>query len=129
MTGILREAINKAVTDQDIQYDDKLVLEWMDDKVYKLHAMQDICKASPAVLELGKFDPEKGRHEQIIETCAWDKQVPLELHMFAGLEILAKAAGVKMLTRACGTKGAVIHYFMYKDVEFYEITDAGEALR
>ena len=129
MTKMLREAIDKAMRDEDIIYDDKLVLEWMDDMAGRLNAVQDIYRAAPKVLYLGKYIPETGSHQVSIDTCAWESQAVMEVHIYKGLEILAKAAGVRMLTRACGDKGSVMHYFHYKDVEFYSITAPGEALR
>ena len=129
MTKVLREAIEKAIKDEDIQCTDELVLEWMDDMVYRLHAVKDIYNGAAKVLWLGKYDPETGDHQQMIDTCGWDVQADMDIHIYRGLEILAKAAGAQMLTRACGTKGSVLHYFHYKDVEFYEITEPDEALR
>lgn len=129
MTKMLSEAIDKAIRDEDIIYDDRLVLEWMDDMVGRLSAVQDIYKAAPKVLYLGKYIPETDSHQLSINTCAWESQAVMEVHIYQGLEILAKAAGAKMLTRACGDKGNVMHYFHYKDVEFYSITNPGEALR
>lgn len=129
MTKMLSEAIDKAIRDEDIIYNDRLVLEWMDDMVGRLSAVQDIYKAAPKVLYLGKYIPETDSHQLSINTCAWESQAVMEVHIYQGLEILAKAAGAQMLTRACGGKGNVMHYFHYKDVEFYSITSPGEALR
>ena len=129
MTKMLKEVMYKVAEYEDVQQDDKLVLEWMDDIVYRLHAVQELYNAAAQKLPLGKYDVDKDAYEENIELCAWDRQAVMEAHIYKGLEILAKVAGAQILTRGVGTKGSVCHYFIYKDVEFFEITEAGEILR
>ena len=129
MTKMLTDAIDKAVRDEDILYDDKLVLEWMDDMAYRLHAVKDLYKAAAQVLPLGKYVKETESHQLSVETCAWETKAVMEVHIYKGLEILAKAAGAQILTRGIGSHNSVAHFFHYKDIEFFEITEAGQPLK
>lgn len=129
MTELLREAIDKVVTDQNIDNTDELVKEWMDDKVYRLQAIRDLYRASPTMLGLGEFDEVKGEYPEVIETCAWMTKADMEVHIYQGLDRLARAIGAEIQQRVAGPDGHKNHYFNYKGVEFFEITQPGEALR
>ena len=66
MTKMLKEVMYKVAEYEDVQQDDKLVLEWMDDIVYRLHAVQELYNAAAQKLPLGKYDVDKDAYEENI---------------------------------------------------------------
>lgn len=128
MTNRLKEAITNTTLKQEVPFDNQLILDWMDDKVYKLEAIKDIFAGSPDMIGIGSYDEVTERHTHQIETCSWVPTTLDEVHVYRGLPLLAGAAGLEIKTKPHTAK-SVCHYIEYKGVEFFELTEAGETLR
>lgn len=128
MTDLLKKAIKSAVCDVDIKDDDQLVLDWMDDKVYRLELVEEIFKASPESLPLGQFDEVQGGYPIHLETCTFGKDLN-EVHIYRGLERMARAYSQIIIKEEFIPDKTDIYYFMYKGIKFYELTDKDKPLK
>lgn len=127
MTKRLVKALKLAEQEKNVPMDDALILDWMDEKVDLLKKVQDLYAESPERLDLGELNEETGDYQVEIDTCAWRKNAINEVHIYNGIEYLAKVAGAELQVSPY-TEDRFCHYFMYRDVEFFELSIREDAL-
>lgn len=128
MTDRLKKMIDMSEKRQDIPEDVTALIDWMDDKVYRLNMVKEIYEGSPETLNMGHYDEYMGEYTSKISTCCWMTNALEEVFIYRGLTKLAEAAGLEIKTRP-QAGGNVQHYFTYKGIKFFELTDPGEVLR
>ena len=126
MTKRLLEALNLVEQEKNVPMEDALILDWMDEKVDLLKRVQELYEESPWRLDLGDLK-ESGKYPVEIETCAWKKNAVNEVHIYIGIEYLAKAAGAELQVRPFA-EDSFCHYFKYRDVEFFELSQKEDEL-
>lgn len=131
MTENLRNAIEiiNRGNAEEIPYDEQLLIDWLDDKVEAKNKIKEIRTASPLGVSMGVFKETPGKYEVEIDTCDWlDERSANEVHIFCGLEILAKVVGAEITER----RHCVDNFrceFKYKGITFFELHDAGRKLK
>lgn len=130
MTDRLKEAVKLAEEEQIVPISDELIVDWLDDKVETLKKIIKIIRSSPESLYMGKLDTFLGRYEVQIETCGfyeYNLRDAQNLHIYAGIERLAKAVNAKIRREDFGDKGnSDCYFFFYKDIKIFELCNKGE---
>lgn len=128
MTDRLKKIMEMREKRQDIPTDSNIIIDWMDDKVYRLNMVKDIYAGSPEALDMGHYDESLGEYTDMVRTCCWMTNALEEVFIYRGLTKLAEAAGLEIKTRP-HAGGNVQHYFTYKGIKFFELTEPDEVLR
>ena len=128
MMELLRQAVENTAKEAEVEYSDQLVIDWMDEKVYKLESIKALYEATIDRIGIGTYDRKEYRYTEELELCAWTPTNLSEVHLYKGLSLLAKVSGTPIKTEVHTTE-TVCHYIIYKGIKFFEITRSGEALR
>lgn len=128
MTELLRQAVENMKNDVEVQYSDQLILEWMDEKVYRLETIKDLYQSTTDNLGIGAYDNDRMDFDEELELCGWVPRDLDQCFMYRGLPVLSRATGIQIRTEP-HTADSVSHYIIYKGIKFYELTRSGELLR
>ena len=128
MMELLRQAVENTAKEAEVEYSDQLIIDWMDEKVYKLESIKALYEATIDRIGIGSYDKKEYRYPEEMELCGWIPTNLNEVHVYRGVSLLAKASGAPIKTEV-HTSDSVCHYIIYKGIKFFEITRSGEALR
>jgi len=127
MTKRLVKALKLAEQEKNVPMNDAVILDWMDEKVDLLKKVQELYAESPERLDLGELNEETGDYQVEIEICAWRKNAINEVHIYKGIEYLAKVAGAELKVSPY-TEDRFCHSFEYKEIVFFELSTREDAL-
>lgn len=107
--------------DTDFEITKELAEAWLDEKVNAVKQIAQIEKDVNYNLVGGAFDEENGDFAN--EVCIAGFWGDLTLHIFQGIEILARILGVSLEIKEKGYPYKYEYHFMYKGVKVFEISN------
>lgn len=127
VTKLMEEVYRKIEKDEDVEPNNKILIDWINDKVDALYQMQRLIKESPDHICIGKL--KYGDYETEIKACAWtieDQSFLREFHIYKGLKALADAVGAEITHKPHGGtpeqyREAIDYEFTYRGIRFFQI--------
>ena len=126
VTKLMEEVYQKREKDEDVEPNNKILIDWINDKVDTLYKMQRLIKESPATICMGNL--KNGDYETTVDTCGWSaKDCNLhECHIYSGLKALADAVGAEITHKLHGGtleqyREAIDYEFTYRGIRFFQI--------
>lgn len=126
VTKLMEEVYQKMEKDEDVEPNNKILIDWINDKVDTLYKMQRLIKESPEKICMGKI--KDGDYERTVDTCGWrtkDRNLH-ECHIYSGLKALADAVGAEITHKLHGGtpeqyREAIDYEFTYRGIRFFQI--------
>lgn len=104
----------------EIKLDNKDVIEWLDTIVDALNIAADNCYE----LCWGKLNTKEGEYENCIAPCSSFPDSFRKLHIYKGIDKLAKAVGYDLKRKDwSGGDFKYFYYFNYKDIEIFQLEE------
>ena len=126
VTKLMEEVYRKIEKDEVVEPNNKILIDWINDKVDTLYKMRRLIKESPVTICMG--DLKNGDYETTVEACGWsvDDRNLRECHIYSGLKALADAVGAEITHKPHGGtpeqyREAIDYEFTYRGIRFFQI--------
>lgn len=106
----------------EIKLDNKDVIEWLDTIADALNTAADNCYE----LCWGKLNTKEGEYENCIAPCSSFPDSFRKLHIYKGIDKLAKAVGYDLKRKDWMLENSEYKYyysFIYKDIELFQLEE------